>query len=83
MTAEPPVWCALIYAADSRDLAGAVRRSKRLHWRQKDARREVERSVAEMGLDLVRWETVDGETLVGHIDRHFVVVASLLLPKEE
>jgi hypothetical protein len=31
MTAEPRVWCAMIYTADSRDLAGVVRRSKRLH----------------------------------------------------
>ena len=26
MTVEPRVWCAMIYAADSRDEAGAVRR---------------------------------------------------------
>ena len=42
MTAEPRVWCAMIYVADSRDVAGAVRRSKRLHWKQQDARREVD-----------------------------------------
>jgi hypothetical protein len=42
MTAEPRVWCAMIYVADSRDVAGAVRRSKRLHWKQEDARRELD-----------------------------------------
>ena len=83
MTAEPRVWCAMIYLADSRDVAGAVRRSKRLHWKQEDALREGERWVTEMGLDPIRWEIVDDETLVGRIRGHFVVVSSLLLPKEE
>jgi hypothetical protein len=32
----------MIYVADIRDVAGAVRRSKRLHWQQEGARREVE-----------------------------------------
>jgi hypothetical protein len=45
---EPRVWCAMIYVADSRDVAGAVRRSKRLHSKQAGARREVERWVTEM-----------------------------------
>jgi len=83
MTAEPRVWCAMIYVADSRDVAGAVRRSKRLHWKQEDALREGERWVTEMGLNPIRWEIVDDETLVGRIRGHFVVVSSLLLPKEE
>ena len=83
MTAEPRVWCAMIYVAESRDVAGAVRRSKRLHWKQEDARREVEGWVAEMGLDPVCWESIDDETLIGRIRGHFVVVSSLLLPKEE
>lgn len=79
---EPRVWCAMIYVADSRDVAGAVRRSKRLHSKQAGARREVERWVTEMGLDPVRWEIADDETLIGRIPGHFVVVSSLLLPKE-
>ena len=83
MTAGPRGGCAMIYVADSRDVAGAVRRSKRLHWKQEDARREGERWVTEMGLDPIRWEIVDDETLVGRIRGHFVVVSSLLLPKEE
>ena len=74
MTAEPRVWCAMIYLADSRDVAGAVRRSKRLHWKQQDARREVERRVTERGLDPVHWEIVDDQTLVGRVRSHFVVV---------
>lgn len=83
MSAESRVWCAMIYVADSRDVAGAVRRSKRLHWKQVQARREVERWVAEMGLDPVRWKIADDETVVGRIPGHFVVISSLLLPKEE
>jgi hypothetical protein len=83
MTAEPRVWCAMIYVADSRDVVGAVRRSKRLHWKQADARQEVESWVTEMGLAPVRWEVVDDDTLVGRVRGHFIVVSSLLLPKEE
>jgi hypothetical protein len=73
----------MIYVSDSRDVAGAVRRSKRLHWKQEGARREVEGWVTKMGLDPVWWEIVDDETLVGRIPGHFVVVSSLLLPKEK
>jgi hypothetical protein len=83
MTAEPRVWCAMIYVADSRDVAGAVRRSKRLHWKQEDARREVECWVTEMGLGPVGWKIADDETLIGRIPNYFVVVSSLLLPKKE
>ncbi len=43
----------MIYVAESRDVAGAVRRSKRLHWKQEDARRELEYWVTQMGLDPV------------------------------
>src|SRR5262252_8674494 len=80
---EPRVWCAMIYMADSRDVAGAVRRSKRLHWKQEDARREVERWVTEMALAPVRWQIADDETLVGRIPGRFVVVKGLLLPLGE
>ena len=80
---EPRVWCAMIYVGDSRDVAGAVRRSKRLHWKQEDARREVERWMTEIGLAAVRWQIADDETLVGRIPGYFAVVKGLLLPKEE
>jgi hypothetical protein len=83
MIAEPHVCCAMIYVADSRDVVGAVRCSKRLHWKQAGARQEVESWVTEMGLAPVRWEVVDDDTLVGRVRGHFIVVSSLLLPKEE
>jgi hypothetical protein len=35
-------WTAMIYVADSRDVAGAVRRSQRLHWTLQDAQAEAE-----------------------------------------
>jgi hypothetical protein len=73
----------MIYVSDSRDVAGAVRRSKRLHSKQEGARREVEAWVTQIGLDPVQWEITDDETLIGRIPRHFIVVSSLLLPKEE
>ena len=74
---EPRVWCAMIYVAESRDVAGAVRRSKRLHWKQEDARRELEDWVRQMRLGPVCWEIVDDETLIDRIRGHFVVVSSL------
>jgi hypothetical protein len=82
MTAEPRVWFAIILA-DSRDVVGAVRRSKRAHLKQEDARREIESWMIEMGRAPVRWEIADDEMLVGRTPGHFVIVSSLLLPKEE
>ena len=82
MTIEPHAWCAMIYVADSRDVAGAVRRSKRLHWKQADARREVERWVTEMRLDPVRWETADDETVVGRIPGTARFISSVRCSKE-
>jgi len=35
-------WTDMIYVADSRDVAGAVRRSQRLHWTLQDAQAEAE-----------------------------------------
>jgi hypothetical protein len=82
MATERRVWFAIIHVADSRDVAGAVRRSKRAYWKQQDARREVDRWVRQMRLAPVRWETADDEILIGRIPGHFVVVSSLLLPKQ-
>ena len=56
---------------------------ERLHWKQADDSCELEGWVTQMGLDAVRWETVDDETLIGRIPGHFVVVSSLLLPKKK
>jgi len=83
MTNESRVWCAMIYVADSRDVAGAVRRSKRLHWKQADARREAEGWLTEMKRDPIRWEIADDETLVGRLPGYFAVLSSFLLPKEQ
>ena len=81
MTAEPRV------VRDNPDrqsgVVGAVRRSKRAHLKQEDARREVEGWVTEMRRAPVRWEIADDEMLVGRIPGHFVVVSSFLLPQEE
>src|SRR5215471_10842016 len=51
MIDEQRVWCAMIYASDIHDVAGAVRRSERLHRKQADARRELEGWVTEMNRD--------------------------------
>jgi len=82
MTNEQRVWCAMLYAADICDMAGAVRRSERLHRKQADARREIEGWVTEMKRDPVRWEIVDDEIFVGRIFGYFAVLSSFLLPNE-
>ena len=73
-------WTDMIYVADSRDVAGAVRRSQRLHWTLQDAQAEAESWASELGHEIV-WESVDNLTLIGRMPGHFVVVASILLPK--
>ena len=73
-------WTAMIYVADSRDVAGAVRRSQRLHWTLQDAQAEAESWASELGHEIA-WQSVDDLTLIGRIRGHFVVVASILLPK--
>lgn len=73
-------WTAMIYVADSRDVAGAVRRSQRLHWTLKDGQAEAESWASELGHEIV-WQSVDDLTLIGRMPGHFVVVASILLPK--
>ena len=73
-------WTAMIYVADSRDVAGAVRRSQRLHWTPKDGQAEAESWASELGHEIV-WQSVDDLTLIGRMRGHFIVVASILLPK--
>jgi hypothetical protein len=82
MKAEPELrgWTAMIYVADSRDVAGAVRRSQRLHWTLEDAKAEAQSWATGLGREIV-WGRVDGLTLIGRMPGHFVVVASILLPK--
>jgi hypothetical protein len=73
-------WTAMIYVADSRDVAGAVRRSQRLHWTLQDGQTEAESWASELGHEIA-WHIVDDSTLIGRMPGHFVVVASILLPK--
>ena len=73
-------WTAMIYVADSRDVAGAVRRSQRLHWALQGAQTEAEGWAKELGHEIC-WESVDDLTLIGRMPGHFAVVASILLPK--
>jgi hypothetical protein len=82
MTASPRVWFAIILT-NNQDVVGAVRRSKRAHLKQDDARREVEGWVTEMRRAPVRWEIADDEMLVGRITGHFVIVSSLFAPQDE
>jgi hypothetical protein len=82
MTEDPELrgWTAMIYVANSRDIAGAVRRSRRLHWTLQGARAEAEGWAKELGREIC-WESVDDLTSIGRIPGHFAVVASILLPK--
>ena len=65
-------WTAMIYVADSRDVAGAVRRSQRLHWTPKDGQAEAESWASELGHEIV-WQSVDDLTLIGRMPGHFIV----------
>ena len=80
MDGELRGWIALIYVADSRDVAGAIRRSQRLHWTLEDAQTEAERWAKELGSQ-VDWQSVDDATLIGRMPGYFAVVTSILLPK--
>jgi hypothetical protein len=70
----------MIYVADSHDVAGAVRRSQRLHWTLQDARAEAQGWAKDLGYEIA-WVSVDDMTLIGRMPGHFAVVASILLPK--
>jgi len=56
----------MIYVPDSRDVAGAVRRSRRLHWTLQGARAKAEGWAKELGHEIC-WESVDDLTLIGRM----------------
>ena len=73
------VWAA-VFALGSPIAIGAIRASKRLHWTQKEARREAERWAEEMRLGPLQWEPADEQSVVGHCGDGAVVLRSMLLP---
>jgi len=74
------VWAAFVFAVGSPTAIGAIRASKRLHWTQKQARREAKRWAEEMRLGPLRWDIVDKQPVVGHCGDRAVVLRSILLP---
>ena len=77
---EQRVWAAIIFASHVADVIGAIRRSPRLHWTQRAARREAERWAAEMALGPITWESVDEQVTLGRTPCHAIVVGSFLSP---
>ena len=73
------VWAA-VFALGSPIAIGAIRASKRLHWTQKEARREAERWAEEMRLGPLQWEIGNEQSVVGHCGDGAVVLCSILLP---
>jgi hypothetical protein len=73
-------WAAIIFASNVADVIGAIRRSPRLHWTQRAARREAEGWAAEMLLGPIAWESLDEQVTMGRTHRNAVVVSSFLLP---
>ena len=65
------------------EVLGAVQASKRVHWTKESARAEAERWIAEMKLGPITWYAIDDQVVIGRIHKHYVVLRSALLPKEE
>ena len=54
--------------------------SERLHWLQRDARREAEGWAHTISPKPIRWEVLDDNMVLGRIDNHVVLVHSIMLP---
>lgn len=79
---DRPGWFAVIYADGKHDLVGSIRRSKRLHWTQREARKELEHWADELGIKPVAWDLVDDDVIIGRSPGHVFVVSSIRLPSE-
>jgi len=76
------IWAAMIFPEQG-EVLGAVQASKRVHWTKESARAEAERWIAEMKLGPITWYAIDDQVVIGRIHKHYVVLRSALLPKEE
>lgn len=79
-------WAAFLFPNGDGPTVGAVRGSRRLHWRQEDAKRQAEQWAIEMQVGPLSWNTVDDTAAVAWVDssddfsHRAFVVRSILLP---
>jgi hypothetical protein len=74
-------WAAIICRTVPFEVCGTLKCSERLHWSQRDARREAEGWARTMGQKPIRWEVLDDTMAIRHIDDHVVLVRSIMLPR--
>jgi hypothetical protein len=76
-------WAAILYRIAPVAVGSTHKCSERLHWSQRDARREAEGWASTMGQKPIRWEVLDDNMAVGRIDDHVVLVRSIMLPRRQ
>jgi hypothetical protein len=77
--ADPKGWTAILCRLAPFEAHSDQKCSERLHWTQRDARREAEGWAHSMEKP-IRWEVLDDNMAIGRIDNHVVVVRSIMLP---
>jgi hypothetical protein len=80
MNQRPKGWTAILCRFAPFEADGEQRCSERLHWSQREARREAEGWARAMGQKPVRWEMLDDNMVIGRIDNYIVLVRSIMLP---
>jgi hypothetical protein len=78
--ANPTGWTAILCRFAPFEAYGEQKCSERLHWSQRDARREAEGWARTMCQSPIRWEVLDDNMALGRIDDHVVLVRSIMLP---
>ena len=80
MAKDPTGWTAVVCRLAPFEAHGEPKCSERLHWSQRDARREAEGWARTMCQSPIRWEVLDDNMALGRIDDHVVLVRSVMLP---
>ena len=78
--ANPPGWTAVLCRLAPFKAHAEQKCSERLHWSQRDARREAEEWARTMGNKPISWEMLDDNMALGRIDENVVLVRSIMLP---
>jgi hypothetical protein len=75
-------WFGVIAAKGCPDILSSRRRSPRLHWSADDARREVERWVAQLNLGPISWDYVDADWIIARLSSgNMAIVGKIDLPQ--
>jgi hypothetical protein len=78
--ANPKGWTAVLCRLAPFEAHGEHKCSERLHWSQRDARREAEGWARDLGQKPIRWEVLDDNMALGRVDDHVVLLRSIILP---